>query len=377
MITIAYDGPAVELGARRLLGRPAESFLADCIANAGRRVRRSEDWVVHLGDTLVFDTGGLERVLSAVADYRGPATTLEFALRMSDACFRDFYSLKSGSPAAVPLPILATRTDARSGPGEILTVSLDGAETPLEFPASLAERTTVASPAFLLTSYEHPFDSLFANQIAVLADLRRRVSRSPLAWLMALRRRERGFVRRCAMAYRHVDRTAEVHPTAIIEGSVIGPGCRIGAHCVVRGSHLADRVVLFDGAKVEYSVVGPGSWLMHDLVLYRSNVEDDVFLIHGPYQFSSFESTSAAFATIMMDYRPDARPIHVQGPDGGLVAYQGRFLGAVLREGAKTLGGSVIGPGRVVAAKTWLACDPKSIHSPGLEARPELVPLAP
>ena len=119
---------------------------------------------------------------------------------------------------------------------------------------------------------------------------------------------------------------------------------------------------LHDGAKVEFSVVGNGSWLMHDLVLYRSYAEESVFLIHGPYQFSSFQSGSGAFATIMMDYRPDRKPIRVKTPKG-IRNYLGPFLGSVLKPGAKTFGGSLVAPGRIIPSETWLACEAKSVHT--------------
>jgi NDP-sugar pyrophosphorylase family protein len=147
----------------------------------------------------------------------------------------------------------------------------------------------------------------------------------------------------------------------VVEGSVIGRGARVGAHCVVRYSVIGERARLHDGAKVELSVVGAGAWLMHDLVLYRSVAEAGAFLIHGPYQFSYFQRGSGAFATIMMDYRPDARPIQVKTAHG-LKPYGGRFLGSVVGEGAKTLGGSMLAPGRIVPPETWLAADPQQIH---------------
>src|SRR5207237_1434249 len=72
------------------------------------------------------------------------------------------------------------------------------------------------------------------------------------------------------LAANRIARGAEIHPSAIVEGSVIGAGARIGALCVVRYSVIGESARLHDGAKVEYSVVGKGSWLMHDLVLSRS-----------------------------------------------------------------------------------------------------------
>jgi hypothetical protein len=115
---------------------------------------------------------------------------------------------------------------------------------------------------------------------------------------------------------------------------------------------------------------------MHDLVLIRSHVEDQVFLIHGPYQFSCFHSRSAAFATIMMDYRPDAKAIKAKTLSG-IREYQGRFLGALLQERAKSLGGSLLAPGIIIPSETWLAVDNTNIHKPGQTALPTGRPVSP
>ena len=129
---------------------------------------------------------------------------------------------------------------------------------------------------------------------------------------------------------------------------------------MVRYSVLGKKVVLHDGAKVEYSIVDNESWLMHDLVLYRSLTESNVFLIHGPYQFSYFQHQSAAFANIMMDYRPDNSPIRINTPSG-VRAYQGRFLGALLEEKARVFGGTLTAPGITIPSEQEITCDINTI----------------
>jgi hypothetical protein len=318
---------------------------------------------VDLGASLLFDAAGLGLVDAALGTYGGRAATLRFQLAMDAAVFRDYYSLvPDGQAGAVPLPIVARRASAE-GPEETLTLRLPASAESMPFPSGLRPAAGVAVPGALLLPYHGPFDVLFANQIAILSDLRRRVSRSPSTWLRALVRRfgVRGRDQRLARAYRATHPTAEIHPTAVVEGAVIGPRARVGAHCVVRYGVVAEDARLHDGAKVELSVVGAGAWLMHDLVLYRSVAERGTFLIHGPYQFSYFQRDSGGFATIMMDYRPDDRPIQVR-TTSGLRRYDGPFLGSVVSEGAKTLGGSLIAPGRIVPPHAWLTADPQDLH---------------
>jgi hypothetical protein len=343
-----------------------------------RRVVRSGParWTVRLEPSLLFDAAGLALVDAALRAYAGRAGRLDFRLRVSDAVFRDYYSLSAEAPG-LRLPITATREadDASSG---TLTLELPAAHETVPLPAGLGAPLEVGVPAALLMPYAGPFDLLFANQIALASELRRRARRSPWTWARALvcRSGVRDRRQRVARAYRAIDPTAEVHPTAVVEGAIVGPRARIGAHCVVRYSVVAADARLHDGAKAELSVVGAGAWLMHDLVLYRSVAERGVFLIHGPYQFSYFQQGSGAFATILMDYRPDGRPIQVKSR-AGLRPYRGTFLGSVIGEDAKTLGGSRVAPGRIVPANTWLAADPGGLHSLDGDELPALRPVAP
>jgi len=320
------------------------------------------EWRLSATGPLLADAAGWTLVRRAFAAYAGGATRLRLVLRPGPQIWRDYFTLHGeGSADRVPLPLVAERAGG-SGEGE-LTIELPVWRTAIPYPAALGAPEEHLLPTALLMPVAHDWDLLFANHIALAADLARRIGAAPGARLRGLLSRRRlPLAQRVALAYRVIDPSADVHPTAVIEGSVIGPGCRVGAHAVVRFSRLGRDVRLHDGAKVEWSVVGDRTWLMHDLVLYRCIVERDCFLIHGPYQFSAFQAGSAAFATILMDYRPDGRPIRVL-IDGAVREYPGRFLGAVLKPGAKTLGGSLVAPGRMVAPGCWLGTPDGTIHT--------------
>jgi len=375
VVRFEYGGPTDEAASREILGESVARHHQRALASVPPPT--APRWIVQLGPDLLFDAAGLALVEAALRAYGGPAARLGFQLVADDVVLRDYYGLDpSARSDGIALPITAVRTDATAseatdahntvhgaGETETLTIALPSAREAVPLPPGLAPATEVGIPQALLMRDHGPFAFLFANQIALGSDLRRRVSRSPRAWLRAMVRRlgVRDRHQRFARAYRSIHPTAEVHPTAVVEGAVIGARARIGAFCVVRYSIVAEDARLHDGAKVELSVVGAGTWLMHDLVLYRSVAERGVFLIHGPYQFSHFQRDSGGFATILMDYRPDGKPIQVRTPSG-LRPYRGPFLGSVIGEGAKTLGGTLLAPGRIVPPDTWLAPDPDSIH---------------
>lgn len=371
--SVNYAGPAPALRRRRLLASTVEDFHRRELASVG--LASAAAWELTLGAEILFDRGGLALLDRALGAYRGSARELTVRLRLPAEAARDYYSLKRVEGGAVELPIVARR---RTGHGEsTLEVVLPCSRHDVPAPAGLCEPFVSSLPAALLTSAESDFDLLFANQIAVLAAVSRGARRSPAAWLRGLTAPGGlPLAQRVALGFRRVHPSAWVHPTAVVEGSVIDAGARVGAHCVVRYSWVGEGARLHDGAKAEFSTIGPFSWLMHDLVLFRCHVEDGVFLIHGPYQFSAFYSGSAAFATILMDYRPDGRPIKVRC-GGEARAYGGPFLGAVLREGAKTLGGSLVAPGTIVPAGAWLAPDAGALHARVRERLPESRPVGP
>jgi hypothetical protein len=364
MIRFHYPGPAPALANRKLLLLPVGEFHAQALRKMERPAPGGDSWTLELSENLFFDEGGLGLLAQAVRGYTGKASTLSFRLKLSDAAYRPYYSLGQDRQAdgTIALPVKAQREQGGEGE-ETLTISFQNPLTEfLRFPDSLAPSETLETPLQLLSVYHCEHDLLFANQILVLAYLARKAKASPRAWLgLVTQRHLKSPAKRVAMAYKEIHPSAQVHPTAVIEGSSIGAGSVVGAHCVVRCSAVGRNVQLRDGAKVEFSVVGDGSCLMHDLALLRCHVEDEVFLIHGPYQFSLFQSHSSAFATIMMDYRADGKPIKVATP-GGTREYQGRFLGAVLKEYAKSLGGSLLAPGIVVPEKAWLSAELSQVH---------------
>lgn len=398
LIVFKQPNTVPSFDARRLLCQPLLAFHGAALQRYHTRpIRAEQDWQVELGPNLLFDAAGLAALAHAIASYRGKALRLSFRLNLSPQAQRDYYShnpyLHQG---AIALPVLAQRaeagnaladpadtptptdsTDPAGGSADSAQANDDEAEhtidirlpelsTAIAFPLALTPPDLSCIPLALLMPYSCAHDFLFANQIAIIAQIASELKRAPWrAWRALFSRPGLPLRQRLALYWNRIHPSAQIHPTAVIEGAQIGAGCRIGAHCVVRYSVLGERVQLHDGAKVEYSAVDDDSWLMHDLVLYRSVVETGAFLIHGPYQFSYFQQQSAAFATIMMDYRPDASPIKIQTPLG-LRPYLGRFLGALLEPQSKVLGGCLIAPGITIPAGRLVSASSEVIRAKDL-----------
>ncbi len=349
-----------ELLERRLLCQHSKEFHQQALLKINKQ--SLGHWQVKLGDRLIFDLAGLQAIKEAILNYQGSANRLHFKLKLSAQAVRDYYSHNTylDDKEMVMLPIEANNGFS-TNKTETLIIVLDELSTPINYPASLTNKDYNQTPLALLMPYSCEHDLLFANQIAIFSCLNRRIRKSPLTWLKAaFSRRKTSFKKRVSLGWKQISSHANIHPTAVIEGSIIGEGCIIGAHCVIRYSVLGKAVQLYDGAKVEYSVVDDNCWLMHDLVLYRSLLEREVFLIHGPYQFSYFQNNSAAFANIMMDYRPDNKPIRINTPQG-VQEYKGRFLGALLQEKARVFGGTLTAPGITIPQAQQITTDINNI----------------
>lgn len=144
-----------------------------------------------------------------------------------------------------------------------------------------------------------------------------------------------------------IGKNCMIHPTAVIEGSVIGDGVKIGAHSIVRLSVIGDNSEITDNVVVANSVLGESCYISNNNYVDLCLLYDEVFLIHGPYQFSVFGKNSAVFATINCDFRMDQKTIKIASPIGMLDSRQA-FLGIAYGHRSKVAGGNIIAAGRVV-----------------------------
>jgi NDP-sugar pyrophosphorylase family protein len=144
-----------------------------------------------------------------------------------------------------------------------------------------------------------------------------------------------------------IGKKCKIHPTAVIEASVIGDNVTIGAFAVVRFSHIGNGCVISDQVTVINSVLGQNNYIANSNYLGFNLLFDNVFLIHGPYQFSVFGNHSAAFAVINCDIRLDRQNIRIP-TDAGVLNSNQPLLGIAYGHHSKTGGGNIIAAGRIV-----------------------------
>ena len=140
----------------------------------------------------------------------------------------------------------------------------------------------------------------------------------------------------------------DIHPTAYIEGSILGNNVTLGAGAIVRNSVVGNNVLLGNGVVVEQSVIGGNSTVLNGHVLF-SVIYPSSFSVAG-FITASFmgRDTFAGYSSIMSDFRFDKKNVIVRKRDGSLVDSGSRFLGVCLGHGVYLGAGSVVAPGRSV-----------------------------
>ena len=142
-------------------------------------------------------------------------------------------------------------------------------------------------------------------------------------------------------SWRHIDGSAFIHDTAVIEGRVwIGRDCRIGPH-----SYLRDGCYIGNGARVGASCE-----------LKRAILLPDATVPHLSYVGDSIlgARVNLGAGTILSNWRHDAGLISIRDLDGEIHDTGRTKLGAVLGDGVKTGCNAVISPGTIIGANTMI-----------------------
>lgn len=218
-----------------------------------------------------------------------------------------------------------------------------------------------------LLALRHPIHIGLANTAANLARLARYRRLGAGEKLRVLARALSLDRHRLLAAVSTIERGADVHPTAVVEGSVVRRGARIGAYAVVRHSFVGEGAFIDDHAGVKFSVVGAGAYIANDCVLFFTTVYPRAFLISGPYQFCVFGADSAIMNSIPCDYRLDGRTIRVRA-EGGTRDTGLRFAGSIIGHRTRIAAGLIIAPGREIPNDLELYPDPARV----LAAVPDL-----
>jgi len=242
--------------------------------------------------------------------------------------------------------------------GDLRTVVIE----PDEFSASIAmphhicgaKKYVVPMTKKFVVQVDHWVNLWAANIAAILAE-GAGLQKSSKAKLLYLALKARSFNKwKILRQLNKIGRDCDIHPTAYIEGSVIGDGVTVGARAVVRESVVGEGSFIGNGVVVEESVIGEGSTILNGHILYS---------VLYPHSFSVAEMVSASLVgrdtfmglnSTLTDFRLDGKNVTVL--KNGIPMDSGNtFLGSCLGHGVYLGSGCIVAPGRAVPCGLRLA----------------------
>ncbi len=143
-------------------------------------------------------------------------------------------------------------------------------------------------------------------------------------------------------------RGCDVHPSAVVEASVLGDGVKIGPGAVVRGCVLGNGVEVEELALAVGSVLGDAARVQRQAMLKFSLVFPRAAVAGGVQLSVMGEGSSIRMGAYTLDRRLDGAPIRVRAGDGWALA--GPTLGVAIGPGASVGSGVWIAAGRAIPA---------------------------
>jgi hypothetical protein len=161
-------------------------------------------------------------------------------------------------------------------------------------------------------------------------------------------------------------KACDVHPTAVIEGSVLGDRVTVGPYARVLFSRVADGATISAGSQVEFSVLGENSAVSQNTLLRFSVLYPGATAGLG-MQMSVLGREAVTTGASVLDFNLE-RPIRVE-LDGALHSSGQHFLGSAFGHRSRSGAGFFIAPGRTIPNDYSLVRNPERVLAtlpPGL-----------
>lgn len=144
-----------------------------------------------------------------------------------------------------------------------------------------------------------------------------------------------------------IGRNCDIHPTAYVEGSIIGDNVTIGAGAIIRESIIDRNAFVGNGVVVEGSVIGARSTIYTGHIIF-SVLFSGVFTVAQMVSASLIgKNTFIGSGVILTDFRLDGRNVMVIKNEAK-VDTGNQFVGSCLGHGVYLGSGCIIAPGRMI-----------------------------
>ena len=164
-----------------------------------------------------------------------------------------------------------------------------------------------------------------------------------------------------------IGRGCSVHPTARLEGCVIGDNVRIGAYSVLRGCVVGDGAVIEDHVSARASVIGPGAHLANWCLCNFAVLGARSSLGHIGCQASVIGEDSFVSSFAVLEDLSLTGNVRVRDPgqiSGAALADSGSpFLGVAVGHRSMIAAQVTIAPGRAIPNDVRLLPDPAAVLS--------------
>ena len=209
----------------------------------------------------------------------------------------------------------------------------------------------------------HWLHVLQANRLAIQIQWVDTVVRRPFwtAWMLlrALLFRRGRLLWRVLGSANRIGRNVDIHPTACVEGSIIGDGATIGAQALVRCSIIGDGSTVEERANVAYSVIGARTYVSKYTLVYSSVTMEDANVGASMQMCLVGRRAATTPRTTPLDVLP-GHSIKVRA-DGKIVDTGMRVLGPCIGHDAFVGADTFVAPGRIIPNGTRIGPRPDRV----------------
>ena len=163
-----------------------------------------------------------------------------------------------------------------------------------------------------------------------------------------------------ASSLNKIGKNCDIHPTAYIEGSIIGDNVIIGAGTVIRESNIGDNSLIGNGVIIETSVVGDNCTILNGHVLYSVLFPNTLSVTHMISTSIIGKNCFIGSGAVLTDFRFDNKTIAVV-KNNKKIDTENTFLGCCLGNNVYFGAGCVIAPGRALPNNTRISLSEERI----------------
>jgi len=158
-------------------------------------------------------------------------------------------------------------------------------------------------------------------------------------------------------------RRCKIHPSAVVEASVLGDGVDVGPLAIVRASFIGDRAKIEGHAQVNFSSVGADAVVsFYTICNYCVLYPQAMLSLVGTQMGVIGRRGTVLGGSLLMDLRDPYLERDVPVMDGGRRVPSGRkVLGPCIGPGAVVGAGVRLAPGLAVPAGAYLVGDPEDV----------------